>query len=391
MARRVYSNQDDQLELLLEAAIGALDIPDAAFVTAEARYRELGDFLGDYWSDSHADGVVYPQGSMRLGTVTGLIHRNDEYDLDVVCRRDLLKESLTQSQLKADVGYGLELFVKSEPEDDPTLDDEGKRCWTLKYPGHSFHLDVLPALPDLEEQPNGIILTDTELREWQHSNPIDYADWFHRVMRAEWLQEALRFAESNRIQIDDVPHWKVKTTLQRSVQALKRHRDIFFTDDLHNRTASIIITTLAGQAYKPGGNLYAVLADVTAKMPSLVRYDDGVYTVRNPVQPKENFADRWQTHPDRAERFFRWMEQAQADFAALGAERGLDRILEKTATAFGTRPAYRAAEVFGTRLRDSRQAGQLGVTAGAATLIPGASRAVRPHHFHGDSPRTSRA
>jgi len=387
---QVYTNQGDQLDMLLGAAIGALDIPDAAVAAAEARYHELGEFLGGYWADSRADGLVYPQGSMRLGTVTSLIHRNDEYDLDIVCRRDLLEESITQAQLKADVGHGLGLFVKSEPVGDPELDDEGQRCWALAYPGQSFHLDVLPALPDPEKTPNGIILTDNELRHWQYSSPVDYANWFHGVMRTEWLQRAVKYAESNKIQIDDVPHWRIKTTLQRTVQALKRHRDIFFTHDLHDRTASIIITTLAAMAYAPGGTLFEILEHVTSKMPTLVQRDNGIYSVCNPVQHRENFADRWQKHPERAERFFQWMEQAHSDFAAIGAERGIDRILAKTATAFGIGPAQRAEEAIGTGLRDSRQSGRLGVTTASATLVSGASRPVRQHNFHGIASRASR-
>ncbi|MDQ1295619.1 MAG: uncharacterized protein QG608_3504, partial [Actinomycetota bacterium] len=35
---------------------------------------------------------------MRLGTVTRLIHRNDEYDLDMVCRHDLDKSQITRGR-----------------------------------------------------------------------------------------------------------------------------------------------------------------------------------------------------------------------------------------------------------------------------------------------------
>jgi hypothetical protein len=35
---------------------------------------------------------------------------------------------------------------------------------------------VLPAIPDVEYGPTGILLTDVELREWQDSNPIGCPD-----------------------------------------------------------------------------------------------------------------------------------------------------------------------------------------------------------------------
>ena len=59
-----------------------------------------------------------------------------------------------------------------------------------------FHLDVLPAIPDVEYPSTGILLTDVELREWQHSNPIGYATWFRN--RSEELQSLLAEAAAKR-------------------------------------------------------------------------------------------------------------------------------------------------------------------------------------------------
>jgi hypothetical protein len=54
---------------------------------------------------------------------------------------------------------------------------------------------------------------------------------------------------AKQMDVEEVPDWYVKTTLQRTVQALKRHRNIYFVDGPENRPASIIITTLAARAY----------------------------------------------------------------------------------------------------------------------------------------------
>ena len=118
-------------------------------------------------------------------------------------------------------------------------------------------------------------------------------------------------------------------------------------------------------------------------MPTLVKVEDGALTVRNPIQPEENFADRWRSHPERAERFFQWIEQAHRDFAAIGKQSGVDQILKKAAETLGPRAAKRAEETFGSGLRESRRTGQLGLAAGTATLITGAPRAMPPHRFHG--------
>jgi Zn-dependent peptidase ImmA (M78 family)/transcriptional regulator with XRE-family HTH domain len=376
----MYTNLDQQLDELLRTSIESLDISDTEYRLAASRYQAVSQFLADYWGDSRVGGEVYPQGSMRLGTVTRNIHRDDEIDIDLVARRDLQRTLITQAALKADTGHGLDLFVKSSPEGLPSS-EEGKRCWTLLYPG--FHLDVLPALPDEEDGGTGIFITDTGRRPWLPSNPIGYADWFHAVMRTEWLEKRAVLVEKT-MNVDDVPEWAVKTTLQRTVQALKRHRDIYFINELADRPASVIITTLAAKAYRGGGSLYEVLLDVTASMPTLIEQQNGAYVVSNPVQAKENFADHWKDQPHHAQRFLEWAERAQLDFAGIGSERGVDSVLKKMAGVFGERAAERAGRTAGTSLLESRRSGQLAMAAGTGALVTGARHTVRPHTFHGD-------
>lgn len=381
----MFSSKQELLDGLLGSSIASLDITDAEYQSAVTRYRGLGAFLCEYWGQSVIGGVIYPQGSMNLGTVTRIVHRNDEYDLDAVCVRELAKGSITQASLKADVGHGLQLFCKSQPTDEPELDDEGKRCWTLIYPGQPFHLDVLPALPDPDNTPNGIILTDKTVKSWQHSNPLDYAAWFRGVMAEEFDERRAVFAK--RMDLKDVPDWRVKTTLQRSTQALKRHRDIHFADRLEDRPPSIILTTLAARAYRGGGSLYEVLRDITTRLPEMVDYRNGVPVVINPVQPLENFAERWASDRHRAQLFFEWTAIAAADFGGLGNDRGVDRIITKVAAAFGERPAAFASKEYGMGMFHTSDSGRLGMAAGTGTLITGAGRPVRSHSFRGDANR----
>jgi hypothetical protein len=243
--------------------------------------------------------------------------------------------------LKADVGRGLMRYVTTGPDGAPTC-SEGNRCWTLDYPGEPFHMDVLPAIPDVEARPNGILLTDRDLREWQHSNPLGYAIWFRGRMAAEYAELREAAAVAKRMDVEDIPDWEVKTTLQRTVQALKRHRDIHFAQSPEDKPASIVITTLAAMAYRGQASLFEVLVDIVGRLPNLIEDRAGVLWIPNPVHPEENFADRWRAHPERAQRFFDWVDRAQQDFAGLGQERGLDRIVTKLAESLGSGPANRA-------------------------------------------------
>jgi hypothetical protein len=374
------------LDKLVGAAIADFDIPIDVYERAVARYSALGNWLGNHWAHHSAGGSVYPQGSIRLGTTVRPIAEGADYDIDLVCRRDLAKESTTQRALKADVGGGVAAYVAVGPEGNPRQ-SEGNRCWTLDYPGEPFHMDVLPALPDVKATPNGIVLTDRNYALWLPSNPVDYATWFYTQMERE-LEET-RAVVAKQMDIEDVPDWYVKTTLQRTVQALKRHRDMYFADRPDHRPASIIVTTLAARAYTGSGPLYEVLRDVTAKMPTFVERRNGVWWVANPVQSAENFADRWRAKPGSDERFFTWISSAQADFAAIGEERGVDRVLRKLAKNFGEGPAGRAGAALGFDLASTRDQARLGMAARSGTLgavATGVTKPVPPHTFHGDAP-----
>ena len=381
----LVSDPHQQLDDLLGTSIAEFDMPDAVYARAVARYQHLARWLAGYWPESHAGGEVYPQGSIRLGTVTRPINPRDEYDIDLVCRRDLLATSTTKDGLKADVGLGLVRYATTGAVGAPTC-SEGGRCWTLDYPGEPFHMDVLPAIPDVEAKPNGILLADRDLHEWQHSNPVDYATWFHGRMAAENARLREAAAVAKRMDVEDVPDWEVKTTLQRTVQALKRHRDIHFTHIPEDKPASIVITTLVASAYRGQASLFEVLVDVVGRMPTLIEDRAGVLWIPNPVQPQENFADRWRAHPARAQRFFDWIDRAQQDFTGLGDERGLDRIVTKLAESFGSEPVSRAGKRSAETVRKAREDGLLGISAGTGMLGAARTRAVPRHTFHGDAP-----
>ena len=235
--------------------------------------------------------------------------------------------------------------------------------WTT--PG--FTSTCFPRCPTRTSSDSAIIITDTELVRWQFSNPVAYADWFHEVMAKE-IEDKLKVV-AKRMDIAQVPDWQVKTTLQQTVQALKRHRDIYFTDQLDHRPASIIITTLAAHAYRGSGDLYEVLDDITDRMPGFVQHDGQGYVVANPVEPEENFADRWNGKPERAAAFFRWIEQAKADFDGLArAGGGLDTVIRRWPTCSATaRPGGRPRPV--PRHRGEPPQGQLSYGVGTGTLV----------------------
>ena len=137
---------------------------------------------------------------------------------------------------------------------------------------------------------------------------------------------------------------------------MKRHRDVRCGDSAY-APISVIITTLSACFYEDEPYLYSALGNIVAKLaahmalfedrtldPNLAAVSpikltaDGRWHIGNPVNPEENFADRW--HEDnhaRAKKFFRWLDCLQKDIVDITAR---DRsAAERTTTAaLGVRP-----------------------------------------------------
>jgi len=130
--------------------------------------------------------------------------------------------------------------------------------------------------------------------------------------------------------VDELPAYRWKSALQRCVQLLKRHRDMFFADDPDGKPASIIITTLSARAYQGEAEIADALETILSTMGALVNSTSP--RVPNPVNPAEDFADRWSDpayrHHNLEAKFGRWLRQAQIDFEAIGKERKPELIVE---------------------------------------------------------------
>jgi len=375
----------DMLSMLLGGAVETLDIaPDLQRVAIE-RYDEVGTWLAE---NGEHEWRIYPQGSFRLGTVVRPNSRTGEYDIDLVCWRDLAKESTTQAELKLDVGDMLHGYLAWKKQhgatDGPKTCEPRRRCWTLTYPDHGFHLDVLPAIPDTDHPPTGILLTDVNLRKWQHSNPIGYAGWFRT--RSEELQRRLTEAAVKRhVNVADVPTWEIRSTLQRVVQVLKWHCMIRFARDPDNKPPSILITTLAALAYNGEEDLFTATQRVVANMGRFIEHRSGTWWIPNPAHPEENFADKWNEYPERLAAFHAWHQDITTVLAELAQMegKGLDVVAARMLESFSADPVQRSVARYSDYVRHQREAGALRM--GSTGLLTTTSGIKLPNHtFDGD-------
>jgi len=169
--------------------------------------------------------------------------------------------------------------------------------------------------------------------DWNISNPEGYARWFESRMQGE---SAILLEKA---QIDDLPLYERKTPLQRSIQLLKRHRDQMFKGDPDVKPISIIITTIAAKAYSGQTSLEVALQVI---LDELERFSNsGSTVVPNPVNPEENFADRWTMpqyeHLRLRENFSAWVTQVRTDFATLITSTAMSFIAEHAAQKFSVR------------------------------------------------------
>ncbi|WEX85815.1 nucleotidyltransferase [Sinorhizobium garamanticum] len=363
------ADADMQVEQFLQALVDELAIPESRYEQAETSYKSLGDwFHRDESKVRDFDPAVYVQGSFRLGTAIRPINDAEEYDVDSVCElKRLAKRDLSQFELKLLLGGEIKAYHDAKGMTKPVR--EGRRCWILEYAnGAQFHMDIVPALPNGAEQrlllekaqfdarwaDTAIAITDREVPtymvrtpDWPRSNPKGYGEWFKSRMAVVLARRKQMLAESLKrrgvtASVEKLPDYRVRTPLQAAVMLLKRHRDNMFARDPDLKPISVIITTLAGHAYGEEDTIAGALFSILGRMDQHIRHDGSRFVIPNPTDPFENFADKWEKEPQKAQAFFNWLEQAREDFGRAARATTFQGMNEAVSARMGTALADRA-------------------------------------------------
>lgn len=322
---------------LLDMIVDSLDIPKSYYQKAVDRHHSLGEWLCRAESRVAAfQPNVSPQGSFRFGTVVRPLLAGGEYDLDNVTTLDMPKTAMTQKQLKNLYGDEVKDYATSHGMLEPV--EEKNRCWRLHYSDEAtFHLDTLPCISEeidvvhaitaLGVHPKlagmAVAITDRRHPEYEifsrnlfSSNPRGFATWFEDRVRP-WATAQIRRLVEQRLyaSIETVPPYEWKTPLQRSIQLLKRHRDVMFRDNPSVGPISMIITNLAAHAYAGEPDILSALTNIVDKMPQFVR--PNWPRVPNPADPAEDYADKWTKDHLLESNFWAWLTQAKSDIAML--------------------------------------------------------------------------
>ena len=180
---------------------------------------------------------------------------------------------------------------------------------------------------------------------WLTSNPRAYKNWFESINRPflEYDRQNKRrvlFEKSRTVynSIEEIPEDLERSSLQRIIQILKHHRDVYYCrirkEDL-KPTSAIITTICAEIAYgmDPSLNVFELLQAIVNdfeiysrnqtlteeefsrqyETKNTIRKSNGKWCIMNPVNPKDNLADSWNDNPEKAELFFKWVKVMKKD------------------------------------------------------------------------------
>ncbi|MCE5311465.1 MAG: nucleotidyltransferase [Acidobacteriales bacterium] len=362
-------SRQGQLDSLLEQICIALQITPTQYADAKQKYEAVGEWLS-------ADGsllqvfhpMIYPQGSMRLGT-TNRPWVGEEFDLDLVCQ---LHGCSGADPL---VVYDLVFGRLNEHGTYTEILEKKKRCLRLNYAGN-FHLDILPACPDPRRGGACVKVPDRKLECWMPTNPIGFASWFFDRCRYQPHRALGYLAKDVRPLPSPVPS-EMKYPLQRTVQLLKRHRDSFFNGN-PEAARSVVLTTLAATFYRGQESLTVCLDDTVSAILRLVESTPGIIAIPNPTNPDENFADSWTE--ETYSQFKRYIRHFRQQLDALLAKRGLDDVSKGLGSLFGSSIATKAVSAFGGLTRGLRDRGELLVAPKTATITTAVSGLAIPRN-----------
>jgi hypothetical protein len=407
-ARALSEQKKSMLVEMLDSVFDNLDLTKTQRERIETAYNAVGNYLASCEHPLLEGAQIYPQGSMRLRT-TNKPSGQEEFDVDLILflpnaahtTRDEIVRVVKQHLLDNEV-------YKELVEDLP-------RGLRINYKG-DYHLDITPAkaydLKGLQGHPLWVVDKHTGFKE---SNPEGMAQGFDKacsmlpvIRKAHVFMEAL----TNR-SVTELPDQSKKKPLNRIIQILKRHRDVWSQQDgnIHAdfRPISVVITMLASLAYveivksgKEYDNEFDLILDVIELMPHHIETNFDEVLITNPTMKPENYAEKW----NRVERqegqkyrnaFYIWHRAAVDTFEHLARanNQGIDNMFTALSGAFGERPVIAAKDRIIETVNANRSNGNLGVALGTGaitTAVAGnaASRVVTPvvpvkgNRFYGD-------
>ena len=310
-----FRDSKTQMDDLLDKMAASIQLDSSRRDRMEISYTGVKDWIEQ--DDGFFKKVtvsIYPQGSVRIGTAIKPL-ASDDFDLDVVVHLVSDKTNITPDQLYKELNRRLAANGKYEKLLEPK-----NRCIRLNYSG-DFHMDILPGIQENKYDEDRIVIPDKELGRWVSSNPKGYSKWFidkADTVKLSLLEKALM---AEKLPIDN---YKNKKPLQRAVQLIKRYRDEYFKDKDY-ATSSIILTTLAGHLYNGEDSIFATIDNIVSRIQIQIAQNPIKERIKvlNPVNPNEDFTDKWEREPAYYSSFIAFTRHLHKEWQLLKTENGV--------------------------------------------------------------------
>jgi len=321
---------------------------------------------------------LFPQGSIALGTTVKPTGR-DEYDVDLVCQLNIDSRTVSNPVVLLDM---IEQRLRAH-DTYRSLVERKNRCVRINYE-RLFHLDILPACPDLIAGEPNLLIPDSKMQAFSHTNPKGFIQWFQEQALKVRPVRFSSMAMDSAAPLPEPQAWQQKQVLQLAVQLFKRWRDLYYAGAVELAPVSIVLTTLAGLHYDGERQILAALETiVAATLASLPRY--GRLVVSNPKNAKEDLSDRW-NDPTVYDAFVHGMRAFEESLRELRDSETITEATKLIKQLFGEDVTR---TVFAEQLREmepARRSESLGVTSAAilSNLSAVASTPVRANTFYGD-------
>jgi len=393
---QLATNKKQYLSGVLELAFRQLELSEFQYEQVKKRYEVVAQWIGSS-SDLRLNGsIIYPQGSVLLRTTVAPIS-NGTFDLDFVCQLPAAANDESAVTLHKLVGDRLR-----ENGTYKTMLEPKNRCWRLNYAESSrFHMDITLAVRNLACGNNGILVPDRELAQLKPSNPKGFAAWVDEVSKLSptFTQITRRMVEAASAKADIQPlpeNVDVHDSLRRIIQVAKRHRDFtHHSGKLEHPPISVIITTLATHSYAycvragsyetPWDFVLAVLRNMHRFVRVMNTSNGPWYLIENPATTAttvENFAEKWNEVPEKANAFFKWHAAIVREFEQLLLLEGSDQVQHHFAKQLVGPEADSIFSSINASVNAARVSGRL--LAGRTGVSIATGTPVRKNTFFGD-------
>ena len=304
-----------QLDELLNDMAAKIQLDNTRYEKMRVSYEAVKSWL-------EADEVffkqvifdIYPHGSVRVLTTVRPI-KKDEFDLDIALHIYVNSEKYTSTEIYNHLKRRLE-----EHDTYKKMLELKKRCLRLNYSG-DFHMDIMPGVHDPSPSGTKIKVPDRGLGYWVSSDPKGYSSWF--LGRANEVKESLleKALKAEKLPIDN---FKYKKPLQRAVQLIKQYKNIYFQNDDTYKTSSIILTTISGHCYRGEETIFETIDNIISSVLKNIKHSSHLtFSVLNPVNPEEDFTDKWKKEPKYYTHFIDFCNHLHNEWQLLKKDNGV--------------------------------------------------------------------